>query len=266
MAGSQGVSRATLLLSLAVAVATLAAGLALAACGRSAPGTPPVAVGHVVDTQNSRRAWSESVSVPAGVQVVIYESENPTTGYRWSLRLPPGVTQVGSSFTAPSPSAPAVMGAGGVRTFTVRADQAGLYRLTGLYIRPWEPAKPARRFTLGIYANLPSQPMPRAVFTQKDSPGTLATDVGAVIAVVLKENPSTGYSWAMKLGPGLVSLADRFVAPGAATPALVGAAGQHIWLVKVQRAGTTTLTGIYARPSQAAAKNAASFSLTITAR
>jgi inhibitor of cysteine peptidase len=158
------------------------------------------------------------------------------------------------------------VGAGGTRTFTFKVAQPGTYVVVGTYARPWESKQPAKTVRLSIYANPASWPAPGTVFTEKDSPGSLGTDVGTTFVVDLTDNPSTGYAWTMKLGPGLTLLHDQVVTPAQASPAMVGVPGQHLWFIKVEKAGTTAVTGIYARPADAATKNAADFSMTVVAK
>ena len=251
------------------AVVVLAAGLALVACGgsgSSASSTQNFSMSagwH--DTGQLSGKSSMGVSIQAGGEAYVIESENPTTGYQWHFAVPPGVSQVSSEFTGPSPSASPLVGAGGTRTFTFKVPQPGTYVVIGTYARPWESKQPAKTVRLSIYANPPSQPAPVNVFTEKDSPGKFHANVGVTFVVDLVENPSTGYTWTMKLGPGLKLIHDQVVTPVQASPAMVGVPGQHLWFIKVEKAGTTAVTGIYARPSDAATKNAADFSIVVVA-
>jgi len=249
-------------------VGVLAAAVLLAAAcggsnGESASPAPLVTSIGVSDSPSDGRATSVGVAVQAGGQVSIKLAENPTTGYRWTFKLPPGVTQVSSTFTGPTPSPSPAMGVGGTRTCVVRVGQPGVYTVGAAYARPWESKMPEKTFRVQIFAPPASQTNVTDYFTEKNSPGIFGTDVGRTFAIVLKENPSTGYSWTLKLSPGLKLLNDQFVAPSPSP--LVGAGGQRIWVITVEKAGTTTVTGIYARPSDAATKSAALFSLTIKA-
>ena len=254
-------------------VGALAAAVMLAAAccgsggGTASPASPAplvTAIG-VSDSPSDGKATSVNVAVQAGGQVTITLAENPTTGYRWTFRLSPGLTQVSSTFTGPSPAPSPLMGAGGTRVYVVKVDQPGVYVIAATYARPWESKMPAKTFKVQIFAPPESHPGVTDYFTERDSPGIFGTDVGRTFAVVLKENPSTGYSWTMNLGPGLKMVSDEFVAPSPSPSPLVGAGGQRIWVISVEKAGTTAVTGIYARPSEAATKSAADFSLVIKA-
>jgi predicted secreted protein len=257
------------LMACGVALA-LGAGLALGACGGMGSSASPApnfgaSAGWDDTSQPLEKSASMGISIRAGGEAYIIEPDNPTTGYQWHFAVPLGVTQVSSEFTGPSPSAPPLVGAGGTRTVTFRVPQPGTYVVIGTYARPWESKQPAKTVRLSIYANPASWPAPGRVFTEKDSPVALGTDVGTTFVVDLTDNPSTGYMWTMKLGPGLTLVHEQVVAPDSSPSPMVGAGSQHLWFIKVEKPGTTTVTGIYARPADAATKSAADFSLTIHA-
>jgi inhibitor of cysteine peptidase len=267
MGGEDGMRAQSTALRVAALVIVVCVAALSAACG-GAPATPTpnfATSAGFNDTDPGERSFVGGISIAAGGEAYLIESDNPTTGYRWSFRVPPGVTQAGSTYKGPSPSASPPLGAGGTRTFTFSVPQAGTYVVTGLYARPWEPTKPAKKVRFSIYANPSSWPAPGVVLTPKSSPGGLGTDVGATFVVDLEENASTGYAWTMKLGPGLTLVHEQVATPAPSPSPMVGVGGQHLWLIRVVKAGTTTVTGIYARPSAAATKNAASFSLTVRA-
>ena len=266
-----GVVNGRRLATMACGVAiVLGAGPALVACGGSGSSASP--------TPNfaMQAGWSDTgqppgksvlgISIRAGGEAYIIEPDNPTTGYQWHFAMPRGVSEVSSEFTRPSPSTSPLVGAGGTRTITFKVPQPGTYVVVGTYARPRESRQPAKTVRLSIYANPASWPAPGTVFTEKDSPGAMGTDVGATFAVDLVENPSTGYTWTMKLGPGLELLHDQLVTPVQGTPAMVGVPGQHLWFIKIDKVGTTAGTGIYARPSDAATKSAADFSMKVVAK
>ena len=251
------------------AVAAAAAALLAAACGgslsSSAPPAPLATSISVSGSPSDGEATSVGVVVRAGGQVSITLAENPTTGFGWTFELPTGVTRVSSTFVGPSPLPSPAVGAGGIRTYVVRVGQPGVYTVRAAYARPWESRMPAKTFKVRIFAPPASQSTVTDAFTEEDSPGIFGTDMGRTFAIVLEENPSTGYSWTMHLGPGLKMVTDEFVAPGPSPSPLVGAGGQRIWVIDIERPGTTAVTGIYARTSEAATKSAADFSLVVKA-
>ncbi len=113
-----------------------------------------------------------------------------------------------------------------------------------------------------------ASPSPGArVYTETASGTTIRAKVGDRITVTLRENPTTGYEWEMKLAPGLTLVMGTFFGPSfSPSPPLMGSGGTRTWVVKVDKPGTATLTGVYARPWESASKSAASFSLTIDAK
>ena len=80
-----------------------------------------------------------SVEVPVGGTFTIQLQENPTTGYSWNLSLPVGITLSRDEYT-PSATGEGIVGAGGVRSFTLAADEPGGWNVTAEYRRPWVPA------------------------------------------------------------------------------------------------------------------------------
>ena len=112
-----------------------------------------------------------------------------------------------------------------------------------------------------------ASPSPGArVYAETASGTTIRAKVGDRITVTLRENPTTGYKWEMKLGPGLTLVGDEFVGPSPSPSPLMGAGGTHSWVFRVDKAGTLTLTGLYVRPLEADGKSVADFSLTVEAQ
>jgi len=112
-----------------------------------------------------------------------------------------------------------------------------------------------------------SSPSPSIkTFTEAANGQTVQAAPGDEFRVTLKENPTTGYRWDMTLGPGLTLVSGAFTGPSPSPSPPLGAGGTRTWLVRVDTAGTLTLTGVYARPWEAASKSAAGFSLTIDAK
>lgn len=74
--------------------------------------------------------------VGSGDAIIIRLAENPTTGYRWALDSieGSGVTLEGMTFDRAEPN----IGAGGTRTITYKASQAGTARIQLKRRREWE--------------------------------------------------------------------------------------------------------------------------------
>jgi predicted secreted protein len=88
-------------------------------------------------------------TLPVGEELVVRLPENRTTGYRWHLAVPEdGVVLDDDTF---EPDASGRPGAGGVRTFRLRATKAGTHRVGATQRRPWESGDggpPALEFRL----------------------------------------------------------------------------------------------------------------------
>ena len=80
-------------------------------------------------------AGTES-SVNVGDELVVRLQENRTTGYRWQLSAPSGGLTVQDDAYEPEPLG--LVGAGGVRTFRLRAVEAGKYLVNVAKRRSWE--------------------------------------------------------------------------------------------------------------------------------
>jgi len=83
-----------------------------------------------------------SVQVPLGAEIAIDLPENPTTGYRWSVRgLTGGCLALKSVEYSPTPG-PGV-GGGGTRHFCFLANTPGKTTLTLKNMREWEQEEKA---------------------------------------------------------------------------------------------------------------------------
>lgn len=169
------------------------------------------------------------------------------------MKLPLGVVQLKDSATPP-------MGMK-TRDFTFAVAQPGTFVVKGIYERA-HPKKLADSFALAIYANPHSWPAPRLVVTDLNE--GLGTDVGATFVIDLEENASAGYSWTMRFGPGLRVLHELTATPSTTSSRMVGAGGQQLWLVRIEKSGKTGVTGLYERPSGPASSATLRFSLAVT--
>ena len=91
----------------------------------------------------------QSVRLEPGSELVVRLFENPTAGFRWSVRSDGApVVELLESLAGPAGSLP---GAGRDRRFRFRAREPGTARLELAYARPWnESAPPASTFELEI--------------------------------------------------------------------------------------------------------------------
>jgi inhibitor of cysteine peptidase len=102
-------------------------------------------------------------------------------------------------------------------------------------------------------------------FTAAENNGTVNVPVGTQLALTLDENPTTGYSWALELSPGLSVVADDYAqAPG--REGMAGAGGTHTWTIEATTAGTQTIAGHYRRPWENPPVDAETFALIVEVR
>lgn len=79
----------------------------------------------------------KTITISEGSSIKISLDENPTTGYSWNETVTSGLAVVDSSYISSNSS---MVGAGGVREWTVKAAGKGMQQFTAINKRPWEPA------------------------------------------------------------------------------------------------------------------------------
>lgn len=101
----------------------------------------------------TRNDNGKTVEAQVGDSVVIELSENPTTGYIWSLDLNKGasiVSLINSMYTISNNSG---IGGGGMRKFILNVQSAGIATIEIKLRQPWEPESTAiDRFNIVIKA------------------------------------------------------------------------------------------------------------------
>lgn len=94
----------------------------------------------------------ENVTVPAGSEVAISLAENPSTGYSWNATVSPGLTVADDRYEQ-NVTPEGVVGAGGIRTWTLVPETPGVFMFSAIYRRPWENVTGAEdRFDLTVTA------------------------------------------------------------------------------------------------------------------
>jgi len=109
----------------------------------------PADKGIVLTAADSGR----TVTVRRGESITLRLAGNPTTGYRWQLRLPlgPALEQQGDSAYVPDPAPGGIVGSGGTEVWKFKGIRAGRLTLVLEYRRPWEKDQPpARTVTYAI--------------------------------------------------------------------------------------------------------------------
>jgi inhibitor of cysteine peptidase len=80
----------------------------------------------------------QSIEIPLGARLNIYLKENPTTGYRWSVREPgSGSLRLESADYAPGRGVG--VGGAGIRKFVFISEAPGTATINLVKIRQWEP-------------------------------------------------------------------------------------------------------------------------------
>ena len=98
-------------------------------------------------------------------------------------------------------------------------------------------------------------------FTEADNGKTENVTQNTRFAVVLAENPSTGFSWNATLSPGLALQSDSY--QDAASAGRVGAGGTHTWVIVGKVIGDQKFSAIYKRPWEPATGNETAYSVNI---
>lgn len=90
-----------------------------------------------------------TVSARVGDTFLLRLPENPSTGYRWTVTVTPGLCVTSDRH---SPSILHRIGAPGTHEWQIRVMQPGDQIISGVYSRPWAPDEPGKTFTLMISA------------------------------------------------------------------------------------------------------------------
>jgi predicted secreted protein/putative hemolysin len=113
----------------------------------------------------------------------------------------------------------------------------------------------------GITATPTAEAKKMVTFTEADNGKTENVTQNTQFAVVLAENPSTGFSWNATLSPGLELVSDNYNADASA--GRVGAAGTHTWVMVAKVTGDQKFSAIYKRSWEAVTGNETSYSVNI---
>ena len=110
------------------------------------------------------------------------------------------------------------------------------------------PQEPMRRIAAAALLVRAMQPRPAAVLDESDNGTTIAVQVGDILKVVLKGNPTTGYGWYADLSGEDAALLQQVGEPAyVADSDLIGAGGTYTFTFRVLQAGTARLALVYER-------------------
>lgn len=121
-------------------IAILCIAVALAGCtdtgkGPATPRPTAVRTDHLVVSEAQDNA---TVEVAVGTTITLSLPENPTTGFRWTLNVTPGLQVTKDDYT-PSDTTGNLVGSGGTRSWDITAEKSGRQEITAIYNRSWEP-------------------------------------------------------------------------------------------------------------------------------
>ncbi|TGC09214.1 protease inhibitor I42 family protein [Methanolobus halotolerans] len=100
------------------------------------------------------------------------------------------------------------------------------------------------------------------MFTENDSGEIVNVIRGDTIIVMLKENPTTGYTWNLTASPGL-SMVDEFYEEEIEGNQLVGAGGTHKWVFEIIENEEQNISATYKRSWEVTTGNETQFELTV---
>jgi len=185
-------------------------------------------------------ACAEQAADASSMDIIL--SENPTTGYTWSVAVNDGdvLAVIDNDYTADA-ATEGLAGGGGTHSWTVTGVGKGE---ASVYFKLNAPDG-STEATVGYTFSVDKQ----SALTMTaiiGVPETYMTDYGVVS---LKENPTTGYEWTYELSADGILTPERDIYSPDSTgdEALVGAGGVHLWTFKGTAAGDVTLTFSYAR-------------------
>jgi predicted secreted protein len=98
-------------------------------------------------------------------------------------------------------------------------------------------------------------------FTEADNGKTGNVTQNTQFAVVLAENPSTGFAWNATLSPGLELQSDTYKSD--ASTDRPGAGGTHTWVMVAKVTGDQKFSAIYKRSWEPVTGNETAYSVNI---
>jgi inhibitor of cysteine peptidase len=104
------------------------------------------------------------------------------------------------------------------------------------------------------------------IITEVDNGNTIHIKEGHTFYLKLKENPSTGYSWQLRLSSGLNQLSDKYYPQETSKKGgrfVIGAAGYRLWEIKATEKGSQQVNAIYKRSWETETGNEQTFKLNI---
>jgi inhibitor of cysteine peptidase len=113
----------------------------------------------------------------------------------------------------------------------------------------------------GLTATPTAEAKKMVTFTEADNGKTGNVTQNTQFAVVLAENPSTGFAWNATLSPGLELQSDNY--KDDASAGRPGAAGTHTWVMVAKVTGDQKFSAIYKRSWEPVTGNETAYSVNI---
>jgi predicted secreted protein/putative hemolysin len=113
----------------------------------------------------------------------------------------------------------------------------------------------------GITATPTAEAKKMVTFTEADNGKTENVTQNTQFAVVLAENPSTGFAWNATLSPGLELQSDTYKSD--ASTDRPGAGGTHTWVMVAKVTGDQKFSAIYKRSWEPVTGNETAYSVNI---
>ena len=113
----------------------------------------------------------------------------------------------------------------------------------------------------GLTATPTAEAKNMVTFTEVDNGKTGNVTQNTQFAVVLAENPSTGFAWNATLSPGLELQSDNY--KDDASAGRVGAGGTHTWVMVAKVPGDQKFSAIYKRSWEPVTGNETAYSVNI---
>ena len=191
-------------------------------------------------------AFSFAAAETAGAtsQTITYV-ENQTTGYTWiySVSDESVLTVTDQGYVADA-NAEKAEGVGGTHAWVIAGKAEGTASVTFTLGQQWDGGEVADKI---IYTYQVDSKLQLTLNSIDGIPELYMPDKAAI---VLTENPTTGFQWAYKASAEgiLTPELDQYVAPAETEgETLVGQGGEHVWTFAGAKEGDVTLTFMYAR-------------------
>ncbi len=189
----------------------------------------------------SEGALCKDVALQVGQELHLALGANPTTGYRWRCAWAPAecLRMIRDEYVAASGEGQ--VGSGGTQHYTLVAVTRGACRVDLQYARPWAGGEGETPRSLHVVVSGNDTPSPPVALTEADCVPNTAVAPGDYLAVMLVENPTTGFSWRTWWTPeeALRKLHDRYLLPPG--PVMPGRGGRHRWVFKALAPGTAVV-------------------------